>query len=82
MKHLKLSVFVMSVMLGTAAFAKLPPPTPEQIAATEATKAKAAETAKKDAELLAKYQDRAVANYKQGKQAMTSATPAAVSTKR
>ena len=69
-------------LLSAPAFAKLPLPTPEQMAAAAATKAKAAETAKKDAELLAKYQDLAVANYKQGKQGLAPAMPPATPTKR
>ena len=47
---------------GTA-MAKLPPPPPVDPAKAEEAKQKAAEAAKKDAELLAKYTDLAVANY-------------------
>lgn len=43
--------------------AKLPPPTPEAQAKSEEAKAKAAEASRKEAELLARYQDRAVANW-------------------
>ena len=50
-----------------ATHAKLPPPPPKTDAekAAEAEKAAAAKAA--DAELLNKYQDKAVANYKKGK---------------
>ena len=77
-----LTTLALLCLLSAPAFAKLPPPTPEQMAAAAATKAKAAETAKKDAELLAKYQDLAVANYKLGKQGVTTAMPSATPTKR
>ena len=67
---MKISVlFAALCLIAAPAFAKLPPPTPEQAATAEAAKTKAAETAKKDAELLAKYQDRAVENFKRNTQA-------------
>ena len=46
------------------ASAKLPPPTDEQKAKAAEAKAKSDEAAKKEAELLGKYQDRAVGHYK------------------
>ena len=49
------------------ASAKLPPPPPMDPAKAEEAKKKAAETAKKTADDLAKAQDRAVANYKKHK---------------
>lgn len=49
------------------AYAKLPPPTEEQKAQTAAAKAKAAQEARKEAEALAKAQDRVVAHYKQSR---------------
>lgn len=51
---------------GTAA-AKLPAPSEEQKAKAVEAKAKADEAAKRDAELLGRYQDRAADNYKRGK---------------
>lgn len=72
------------VGLGAAMVqAKLPPPAPltdEQKAKAEEAKAKAAEAAKTEAELLAKYQDKAAANHKArvaAKPAATAAAPAA-----
>jgi hypothetical protein len=50
-----------------AAWAKLPPPSPEAAAKAAEAKQKADEAAKKDAELLARYQDKAVANYKRNR---------------
>lgn len=46
-----------------AAYAKLPPPTPEAQAKSEEAKLKAAEASRKEAELLGRYQDRAAANW-------------------
>jgi hypothetical protein len=51
------------------AFGKLPPPTEEQQTKAAEAKAKAGEAAKKQAELLGRYQDRAAENYKRGKAA-------------
>lgn len=50
-----------------AASAKLPPPSEEQNAKAAEAKAKAAEAAKRDGELLGKYQDRVADRYKRGK---------------
>jgi hypothetical protein len=57
------AVMALCGMTGMAA-AKLPAPPPVDPAKAEEAKKKAAETAKKDAELLAKAQDRAVERYK------------------
>lgn len=58
------------------AYAKLPPPPPVDPAKAEAAKMKAAEAAKKEAELLAKAQDRAVERYKKEKGMTVAAVPA------
>jgi len=68
MKRAALITIVWALFAG-AAWAKLPAPPPmtdEQKAKAEQTKAKAAEDAKKASELLAKYQDKAVDNYRKG----------------
>ena len=68
MKRLALTTIAIALIAGTA-WAKLPAPAPmtdEQKAMAEAKKAKDADAAKKDAELLAKYQDKAADNYKKG----------------
>jgi len=59
--------------------AKLPQLTPEQKTKAEEVKAKAADAAKHQAELLGKAQDRAAENYKKGKgkAVASAATPAA-----
>lgn len=61
-----LSALLVAGVVG-AAFAKLPPPTEEQKAAAAAAKAKAAEAAKREAEALARAQDRVVERYKKEK---------------
>ncbi len=71
MTRAALTTIAMALLVGTA-WAKLPAPPPmtdEQKVKAEETKAKAAEDAKKEAGLLAKYQDKAADNYKksQGK---------------
>lgn len=58
------------------AYAKLPPPPPVAPAKAEEAKMKAAEAAKKEAELLGKAQDRAVERYKREKGIKTSAAAA------
>ena len=67
MKRAALMTMALALMAGTA-WAKLPvaPMTDEQKAKAEEAKVKAAEAAKKDAGLLAKYQDKAADNYKKG----------------
>lgn len=65
---LRIALVTIALTLGNA-WAKLPAPPPmtdAQKSAAEAAKSKAAETAKKEGELLAKYMDKAVANYKKG----------------
>jgi hypothetical protein len=65
-----------AALIGCAfgvASAKLPALTDDQKAKAAEAKAKADEAAKKDAELLGKYQDRAAENYKRGKVQKTSA---------
>ena len=68
MKRVAPTMIALALLAGTA-WAKLPvaPMTDEQKAKAEETKAKAAEAAKKEATLLAKYQDKAADNYKKGK---------------
>ena len=68
MKKMGVSVtaLVIGLALGTAS-AKLPAPSDEQKAKAAEAKAKADEGAKRDAELLGKYQDRAADHYKRGK---------------
>ena len=58
-------VFVALAMAVMAAhsFAKLPPPPPKAPEVVEAEKVKAADARAKGAELQAKYEDKAVANY-------------------
>lgn len=51
------------VAAPAAGWAKLPPPTPEAQAKAQEAKDKAAEAGKKEAELLLRYQDRAVENW-------------------
>lgn len=55
---------------GTA-YAKLPPPSEEQAAAAAAARARAAIAAKKEAEALARAQDRVVAHYKRSRMPAT-----------
>lgn len=60
------------------AYAKLPPPPPVDPAKAEEAKMKAADAAKKEAEQLAKAQDRAAERYKKEKgMATATAAPAA-----
>lgn len=58
---------LVSSVVGLAS-AKLPAPPPMDPAKAEAAKKKAADGAKKDAELLSKAQDRAAENYKKTRQ--------------
>ncbi len=60
-KALALAIFCM--FTAGAVFAKLPPLNDEQKAKGEEAKAKAADAAKKDGELLAKSQDRVADRY-------------------
>ena len=59
----------LALVAAGAAWAKLPPPSPEAAAKAAEAKQKADEAAKKDADLLAKYQDKAVTNYKRNRAA-------------
>lgn len=63
------------------AYAKLPAPPAVDPAKAEEAKMKAAEAAKKEAELLAKYQDRVVERYKKEK-GIKSAPAAAAAPKK
>lgn len=77
-KRAALLALVMTLSAGTA-WAKLPaapPLTDEQKAKAEAAKATAAEAAKKEAMLLAKYQDKAADNYRKGQGKAKAAAPA------
>ena len=77
MKRAALLVVAMALSAGTA-WAKLPAPAPttdEQKAKAEAAKATAAEAAKKEATLLAKYQDKAADNYRKGQGKAKAAAP-------
>jgi hypothetical protein len=63
-------ILIMSVAMAATAgtvWAKLPPVSDEAKAKAAEAKAKADETAKKDAEHLAKAQDKAVTNYRKNK---------------
>ncbi|MDB5903459.1 MAG: hypothetical protein JWM26_2337 [Betaproteobacteria bacterium] len=53
--------------MATLGYAKLPAPSEEQKAKAAEAKAKADDSAKKDSELLGKYQDRAAEHYKRAK---------------
>ena len=67
-KRAALTSIAVALFAGTA-WAKLPAPPPmtdEQKVMAEAAKAKTAEDAKKAADLLGKYQDKAVDNYRKG----------------
>ena len=62
-------ILMMSVAMAASAgavWAKLPAAPADPVKAAEA-KAKTDEAAKKDADLLGKYQDKAVANYRKNK---------------
>jgi hypothetical protein len=81
---IKLASIAFALSIGfMAAFvqAKLPAPAPlndEQKAKAEEAKVKAAEGAKKEADLLAKYQDKAAENFKA--RVAKQSTPPAVAT--
>lgn len=72
-----LAALVTGLAFGVAS-AKLPALSDEQKAKAAEGKAKADEGAKREAELLGKYQDRAAENFKRGKVVKTgAAAPAA-----
>jgi hypothetical protein len=85
---IKLAPIALALLVGVSAAyvqAKLPAPAPlndEQKAKAEEAKTKAAESAKKEADLLVKYQDKAAANYlaKRVGTATSAAASPAVST--
>lgn len=84
MKTRKISMTIAALLSACAfglASAKLPappPPTDEQKAQAAEAKVKSDEAAKREAELLGKYQDRAAANYKSTSASKTTGTaPAA-----
>ena len=63
-------ILLMSVAMAATAgavWAKLPPASPADPAKAAEAKVKADEAAKKDADLLGKYQDKAVVNYRKNK---------------
>ena len=69
------AVLVFGWTAAGLSFAKLPAPTEEQKAKAAEAKAKADDAAKKQAELLGKYQDRAAENFKRGKVVKTGTSP-------
>jgi hypothetical protein len=83
----RFGAFVAAAVLGWGAAnfasAKLPGLSEEQKAKAAEAKAKADDAARKEAELLGKYQDRAADNFRRAKVMKTgSAAPQAVSGKR
>ena len=64
MNRVKLLAVLLACCAAGAVHARLPAPTEEQKAKAAEAKAKSDEAAKKDAELLGKYQDRAVDRYR------------------
>jgi FtsP/CotA-like multicopper oxidase with cupredoxin domain len=70
-RHWMAAALAMSVAAGVA-FAKLPPPTPEQVQAAEAKKEQDKAVLEKEKEALEKAQDRVVQHYKRTKGATTA----------
>ena len=64
-----LALALFCLFTGGPVFAKLPPPTDAQKTTAEEAKLKAAEVAKKEAELLGKYQDLVATRYIQEQKA-------------
>jgi hypothetical protein len=64
---IRTTFLALALLVAGAAWAKLPPPSPEAAAKAAETKQKADEAAKKDAADLGKAQDKAVSNYKKNK---------------
>jgi len=60
---LRVTALIAALVLSPVALAKMPPLTDEQKAQAEAARAKAAEGAKKEAEMLSKSQDRVAEKY-------------------
>lgn len=83
MKHLGLVLALAGgLMIGSlGAYAKLPAPPPKSDAEKAAEAEKAAAAKAKDAELNAKYADKAVANYKKNKGIAMDAKPTPVAAK-
>ena len=63
MKHSKFALILALTVASAGAWAKLPPPSEEAKLKAEEAKAKAAETAKLEGELLGKAQDRVAEKY-------------------
>lgn len=63
MKHSKFALILALTVAASGAWAKLPPPSEEAQAKAAEAKVKAAETAKAEAELLGKAQDRVAEAY-------------------
>lgn len=76
-----LAALAAGLLAGTfaAAYARLPPPTPEEKAAAEAKKEKEASEKAKAAKDLAEAQDRVVANYKKNQEGKNRPSPAGAS---
>jgi hypothetical protein len=67
---MNIRILIMTAAMAATAgavWAKLPPPTDDQKAKAAEAKAKADDAAKKDAELLAKSQDKVAAAYKKSR---------------
>ena len=73
---IRTAIVALALVMAGGAWAKLPAPSPEAAAKAAEAKVKADEAAKKDAELLTKYQDKAVVNYKKNKGSKPSAEKA------
>lgn len=70
-----LAALLTGLAFGVAS-AKLPAPSDDQKAKAAAAKAKDQEAAKREGELLGKYQDRAAENFKRGKVVKTGGAAA------
>lgn len=67
MRPALISCVALVLCSAAASYAKLPPPTEQELAQAIASRAKAAELSKKEAAALAKAQDRVVEHYKRSK---------------
>ena len=76
MTGIRIAVVAAALGMAGAAWAKLPPPSPEAAAKAAEAKQKADEAGKKDSADLVKAQDRVVANYKRNKGAGGQKAPA------
>jgi hypothetical protein len=70
-------MLVVSTLAAGATLAKLPPPTPEEQAAAAAKKAQKEQQMKKEAEALARAQDRIAQRYRREQAASNARTPRA-----